>query len=248
MPTYHHHVNQHAFTTLTSDEARVLGVLIEKAQTTPAQYPLSLNAIATGASQKNNRDPVQEYDEDRAYEAVDSLRKKGYAREVDLAGSRVNKYRHVAREALDIGTPALVVLAELLLRGPQTSGELRTRASRMHPLESVDVVEAVLSAMASQEHPLVRKIPHAPGGRAPRWEQLLAPSIHPTDTQATSTPPQHHTSHSSPAKASHPTAPSANTAVRLDQLEQLVADLTRRVAALEQSSPPERQADITQFD
>lgn len=231
--------NENQYTELNHDEARALGVLIEKAQTTPAQYPLSLNAIATGASQKNNRDPVEDYDEDRAYDAVDGLRKKGYAREVDLSGSRVNKYRHVAREALDIGTPALVVLAELLLRGPQTSGELRTRAGRMHPLESVEVVEAVLSAMATRQPPLVRRIPPAPGGRAPRWEQLLAPGIHKTELQQqTST---HHDHHTPIRQTTQTTQLPDNAAERIERLEQLVEQLTSRVEKLERPN-------LTQID
>jgi uncharacterized protein YceH (UPF0502 family) len=125
---------------LTPHECRVLGVLVEKAQTTPQQYPLTLNALVSGCNQKNNREPVLELSEEQVQAALDGLRQKGMAREVMLSGSRVDKFRHVAREALEIDTGELVILSELLLRGPQTIGELRGRAARMHPLETTDVV------------------------------------------------------------------------------------------------------------
>lgn len=163
---------------LKPDECRVLGVLIEKAQTTPAQYPLSLNAVVTGCNQKNNRHPITEFDEDRTLRALDSLRSKRLVVEVNMAGSRVLKYRHETRETLDIRTPALVILAELLLRGPQTVGELRSRASRMHPFESIEAVKATLDSLAQAEAPLVRVVT---GGRAIRYAQLLCPDLHPLD-------------------------------------------------------------------
>lgn len=166
---------------LLPDECRVLGVLVEKAQTTPAQYPLSLNGVVVGCNQKNNRDPVVNYDEDRALAALDGLRAKGLVREVSLEGSRVSKFRHVARETLAVDTAQLVILTELMLRGPQTVGELRGRASRMHPLDSMEVVENVLAALAAREPSLVREIAPLPGSRAPRWMQLLCPGLHPVD-------------------------------------------------------------------
>jgi uncharacterized protein YceH (UPF0502 family) len=169
---------------LLPDECRVLGVLVEKAQTTPGQYPLTLNGVVTGCSQKNNRDPVDEFDEDRAQNALDGLRAKGLVRELSLEGSRVAKYRHIARETLAIDTPQLVLLAELLLRGPQTVGELRGRATRMHPLESLESVQAILESLATREIPLAKEIAPAPGSRAPRWIQLLCDGLHPLDRVA----------------------------------------------------------------
>lgn len=163
---------------LTPNECRVLGVLIEKAMTTPAQYPLSLNGITTGCNQKNNRDPIVNLSEDDAFDALDGLKQKGLARQVTLTGSRVDKYRHVAKEALDIGTNELVILAELLLRGPQTVGELRGRASRMHSLESTEVVDQALRYMRERDEPLVRTLPPLPGTRAQRYMQLLCPELH----------------------------------------------------------------------
>lgn len=159
----------------------MLGVLVEKAQTTPAQYPLSLNSVVVACSQKSNRDPVREYDEDTVLRALDGLRAKGLARELSMEGSRVPKYRHIAREALEVDTPQLVILAELLLRGPQTVGELRTNASRMHPLESTEAVLAVLQQLASRAEPLARELAPPPGSRAARWSQLLCPDLHPIE-------------------------------------------------------------------
>jgi uncharacterized protein YceH (UPF0502 family) len=167
-------------------ECRVLGVLVEKAQTVPGQYPMTLNAMVSGCNQRNNREPVTHLEEDDVLAALDTLRGKGLVREVMLSGSRVAKFKHDARAALEVETPALVVLAELLLRGPQTVGELRTRASRMHPLESTEVVHAVLESMADREAPLVRRIGPAAGGRADRWVQLLCPDLHPLDAPAAS--------------------------------------------------------------
>jgi uncharacterized protein YceH (UPF0502 family) len=169
---------------LTPDESRVLGVLIEKALTTPEQYPLSLNAVVNGANQKNNRDPVLTMDDGRAFEALEGLRGKGLVIRSDMAGSRVNKYRQQAADVLHVRTAELVVLAELLLRGPQTLGELRGRASRMHPLESLEMVKGMLRAMQDREEPLVRELPPAPGSRAERYAQLLCPDLHPIDAPA----------------------------------------------------------------
>src|SRR3954468_12919447 len=154
---------------LTADEARVLGVLIEKAQTTPEQYPLSLNGITNGANQKNNRDPVLAMTEDQIYVAAEGLRGKGLAVRVDQPGSRVHKYRHNAIDVLHVRTGELVILAELLLRGPQTLGELRGRASRMHPLETIEVVRGMLTALSTRSEPLVKELPPSPGSRAERY-------------------------------------------------------------------------------
>ena len=169
---------------LTSDESRVLGVLVEKAQTTPEQYPLSVNAVVNGSNQKNNRDPVLQMPEEAAVEALDGLRSKGLAVRVDVPGNRVHKYRHNAGEVLRARTGELAILAELLLRGPQTVGELRGRASRMHPMESVDVVKDLLRALSAREEPLIRELPPAPGSRAERYVQLLCPDLHPIDAPA----------------------------------------------------------------
>jgi uncharacterized protein len=173
--------------TLTADEIRVLGVLVEKALTTPAQYPLSLNAVAVGCSQKNNRNPVQEFTEDRVYDALDKLKAKGLVREAMLSGSRVAKFRQVALETLKVTMTELVVLAELMLRGPQTVGEIRGNASRMHPIESLESCQAVLDGLMRRGSdaggfiagPLVKEVAPPPGSRARLFAQLLSPDAHP---------------------------------------------------------------------
>ena len=172
-------------TELTPDESRVLGVLVEKAFTTPEQYPLSLNAVVAGANQRNNRDPVLAMTDDAAFEALEGLRGKGLVVRIEAgAGSRVHRFRHNATEALRVRAGELAVLGELLLRGPQTQGELRGRASRMTPMESLDVVRDMLRALREREQPLVRELPPSPGSRAERYAQLLCPDLHPLDLPA----------------------------------------------------------------
>lgn len=214
--------------TLKPDECRVLGVLIEKALTTPQQYPLSLNALTVGCNQKNCRLPVTDFDDDRVFDAVESLRAKGLVREAMLSGSRVAKFRHIAREVLNVETPALVVLAELMLRGPQTAGELRSNASRMHPIESLEALQAVLASLMKCDPPMVRELP---GGHARRYAQLLCPDLHPLEDRSTSIA-------ASAPRAPGPSAPPQHAAppdvaARLDALEREVArlrDALQRVA------------------
>ena len=158
---------------LTLDEMRVLGVLIEKATTTPEQYPLSLNAMVNGANQKSNRDPMMAKTEDQVFAAVEGLRQKSLAVRVDTVGSRVHKYKHVAGELLHARAGELAVLAELLLRGPQTIGELRTRAARMAPMESPDAAQEAIRGLMDRAEPLVKEIPPRAGSRAVRYLQLL---------------------------------------------------------------------------
>ena len=212
---------------LEPNECRVLGVLVEKAHTTPAQYPLSLNACVTGSNQKNNRDPVTNLDEDDVFDALDGLRRKGLAREVMLSGSRVSKYKHDARDGLGVTTSELVMLTELLLRGPQTLGELRGRASRMHPIESLESAQSVLDGLASREPALITPIPPAPGSRAGRFMQLLCPALHNVEAIQVGASPSPEPAASAPAAAPAPQPPSPDLARR-------VADLEARVGRLEE--------------
>ena len=166
---------------LSPDESRVLGVLIEKALTTPDQYPLSLNAVVSGANQKNNRDPVRTMTEDQCHEALESLRSQGLVVRVDVVGNRVPKYRHETGQVLHARTGEVAVLAELLLRGPQTMGELRGRASRMHAMETLETARDLLRALMERPEPLVKQLPPEPGSRAERYAQLLCPDLHPVN-------------------------------------------------------------------
>jgi|SRR5687768_6337800 len=213
---------------LTPAESRVLGVLIEKALTTPDQYPLSLNALVAGCNQKNNRDPVLTMTDDEAFDALESLRGKQLVVRVDVANSRVHRYKHTAVETLHARTGEIAVLAELLLRGPQTLGELRGRASRMHPLESLDAVKDMLRALTERPEPYVRQIAPAPGSRAERFVQLLCPDLHRIDVSSSSS-----ASPSAPAATSMGNATaSTELAERVERLEGEVASLRQLVTRL----------------
>jgi uncharacterized protein YceH (UPF0502 family) len=133
---------------LTAPEQRVLGVLVEKGKTTPDTYPLSLNALAVGCNQKSNRDPVISLTEDEVEEALAGAQAKGLV--IKITGGRVVRWRHALYEALGVGKVELAVLGELLLRGAQTEGELRGRASRMEPIEDLDALRAVLRPLAQR--------------------------------------------------------------------------------------------------
>lgn len=155
---------------LSAAARRVLGVLVEKAKTTPDNYPLTLNAIITGSNQKSNRAPKMEIDEDDALSAMDELRGVGAAREVQGSG-RVIKYRHSAYEWLEVDGPGAAVMTELLLRGPQTIGEIRTRASRMHQFDDLQAAQAVVDTLT--EKGLVEAI--TPPGRGQMFAHTLYP-------------------------------------------------------------------------
>ncbi|HKO27800.1 MAG TPA: DUF480 domain-containing protein [Solirubrobacteraceae bacterium] len=156
---------------LTPPEQRVLGCLIEKRWTTPDQYPLSLNGLRLACNQSTNRDPVTSYDETTVREAAQRLCLYGLARLASGHGSRATKYRHLAEEALGLGREELAVLAVLLLRGPQTPGELKSRSERMAPLGSLAEVEQVLDTLSEREY--VRRIGRRPGQKEDRFEHLL---------------------------------------------------------------------------
>ena len=159
------------FAELTPPEQRVLGCLIEKRWTTPDQYPLSLNGLRLACNQSTNRDPVTNYDEATVREAAQRLSLYGLARLASGHGSRAVKYRHLAEEVLGLGREELAVLAVLLLRGPQTPGELKSRSERMAPLASLDDVERVLGTLTQREY--IRRIGRRPGQKEDRFEQLL---------------------------------------------------------------------------
>jgi uncharacterized protein YceH (UPF0502 family) len=161
---------------LNAHEARVLGVLIEKAMTTPDVYPLSLNAATTGCNQKSNRDPEFDFSEAEVTVALTGLQMKHLAGGVTPAGSRVHKWRHNAKEVLGLDDREVAVLAELLLRGAQTAGELRTRAKRMRDIPSLEVLDQILRSLTEKRY--VRAVPPAPGSRAGRFVQTLAATRH----------------------------------------------------------------------
>lgn len=152
-------------------ELRVLGCLIEKQRTTPDAYPLSLNALRLACNQATNRDPVVEYDEPTIRHALDALTRRGWARLASGPGSRAVKFRHLFDEALGIGDAEISVLAVLMLRGPQTPGELKQRTERLSRFASVEEVDGVLAALAERE--LVERQPRRPGQKEDRYAHLL---------------------------------------------------------------------------
>ena len=156
-------------------EIRVLGALFEKARTTPDSYPLSLNAVTTACNQTSNRDPVMSLAETEVSAALDALRKRQLVRAIVRSGAAVTKYAHLMDEALGLVNRQLAVLTVLMLRGPQTAGELRTRAQRLHDFDDVADVESALDGLASREpEPLVLKLLRRPGQREDRWAHLRA--------------------------------------------------------------------------
>jgi uncharacterized protein YceH (UPF0502 family) len=163
---------------LDSLEARVIGCMIEKQITTPDQYPLSLNALVNACNQKSNRDPVMSLDEATVQHTLDALSRKHLILERSGFGSRVPKYQHLFCNteygSLKFSPQELAIVCELLLRGPQTPGELRSRASRMATFTDVSEVEAALQGLLERESgPLVARLPREPGRREARYMQLF---------------------------------------------------------------------------
>ena len=162
-------------TLLDDDETRVLGCLIEKQLSTPEYYPLTLNSLRAACNQRSNRDPVTAYETDEIAHALEELRGKKLVIRVDLAGSRVPKYKHSAASNLDLSHPELAVLCALLLRGAQTTGELRARTERMFEFEELTEVLTTLDDLASRpSHPMVTVLPRQPGKKERRYVHLLS--------------------------------------------------------------------------
>jgi uncharacterized protein YceH (UPF0502 family) len=180
-------------------ELRVLGCLLEKQRTTPDQYPLSLNALRLACNQSTSRDPVVQYDEATIRAALDKLGNRGWTRLASGPGSRVAKFRHLLDEALQLTPSQLALLAVLMLRGPQTAAELRTRAERLYPFGSNDDVESTLRGLAERE--LVAE------GARHRWQQLLGDS----------------------GAVAPPAPPSSDLEERVAELERIVAELQEKV-------------------
>ena len=160
---------------LSAIEARVLGVLVEKALTVPDSYPLSLNSLTLGCNQKTARDPVLNLAEGDVQQALDGLKALDLAYET--SGSRVSRYAHNAGRALALPSQSVVLLAALVLRGPQTVSELRANSERLHRFADLSAVEGFLDELAARSDekggPLVVKLPRAPGSREARWAHLL---------------------------------------------------------------------------
>ena len=206
---------------LSEVETRVLGSLVEKDLTTPEYYPLSLNALVNACNQKSNRDPFMNLDEDAAREALRALEKKGLAGPADNMVSRVTKYEHRLQEAYNFNRHEIAILCELLLRGPQTPGELRTRADRMHKFEDLGIALSTLQRLMKREPPLVKVLPRQPGTKEARYAHLMS-----GDVVAWAQEPAVVT----------PTAPSnsSHNDDRIASLENQVADLEKEISDLKQ--------------
>lgn len=169
-------------------EARVVGCLVEKDLATPEYYPLTLNALTNACNQKSNRDPVMLFEETDVIRALDSLRQKQLAHQ-SAEGVRAAKYCHNLEAVLNLDPEDLAILAELLLRGPQTVGELRNRAERMCPVGDLQAVEELLQNLMEREEPLVMRLPRQPGRKEHRFAHLLSGQPDIEETSALPTEP-----------------------------------------------------------
>jgi uncharacterized protein YceH (UPF0502 family) len=161
---------------LSEIEARVLGCLVEKDITTPEYYPLSLNALVNACNQKSNRDPLMHLEEEAVRQALRGLGEPMLARSAS-GDSRVAKYEHRLADTFNFTRPETAIVCELLLRGPQTPGELRSRAERMHPFEDLSVVQSTLKHLMEREPPLVKLLPRQPGNKEARYVHLLSGDV-----------------------------------------------------------------------
>src|SRR6195256_3665883 len=202
---------------LSDVETRVLGSLVEKELTTPEYYPLSLNALVNACNQKSNRDPIMNLDEDSVRAALRTLQDNSLARSVSAADSRVTKYEHRLQEAFNLDRREAALFCELLLRGPQTPGELRTRAERMHPFDDLSESQSALQRLMNREPPLVKILARQPGTKESRYIHLLSGDAKPI------------------ASTIEPEAPAAPQREKMDEFSRLsseLAELRREVANL----------------
>ncbi len=206
-------------------ELRVVGCLVEKQRTTPDAYPLSLNALRLACNQSTNRDPVVDYDEAAVSDALRRLALRGWTRLTSGAGSRARKYRHLLPEALGIDDEELALLAVLMLRGPQTPGELKQRSERLHRFADLTAVQATLGRLLERE--LVVRHPRRPGQKEDRYEQVLGGAEGDLPEQVQAQPM---------AAAADPDPPSGDPPDpgedRLDRLERQLAELRTEVTSL----------------
>lgn len=216
---------------LSEIEVRVLGALVEKETTTPEYYPLSLNALVNACNQKSNRDPVMTLDEDAVRKALRSLTDQFIVRSAS-GDSRVVKFEHRLNELYNFHRHEIAVLCVLMLRGPQTPGELRTRSERMYDFKDLDAVHSALNLLMRREPPLVKVLPREPGTKESRYMHLLSGDYVPASAAAEPRPEG--------TVASGP--PAAFHGERIAQLEQEVAALRRELETLrEQFSAFQKQ-------
>jgi uncharacterized protein len=211
---------------LSALEARVIGSLIEKSITTPDQYPISVNSLVSACNQKSNRDPVLDLNEQTVQQLIDVLTKKHLVLERSGFGSRVPKYQqrfcNTGFGSLEFTPQQTAILCELMLRGPQTPGELRTRASRMAEMNDVSIVETALEALATRsDGPFVARLPREPGRRDSRYAQLLTGEVDVEELAA----------HTASTTLAHEEDVGGD---RIAKLEEVVAELRRELDELKQ--------------
>ena len=214
---------------LTPAEARVLGALIEKEITTPEYYPLSLNALVNACNQKSNRDPVMNLDEEAVRRALHSLNQHGLARSAATDG-RVAKFEHRVNEVFNFHRHELALVCVLLLRGPQTPGELRTRTDRLYTFEDLNSVHSALNLLMNRQPPLVKVLARQPGTKEPRYAHLLSGDAVVSDDVQESTAPSVQIGAGSDSAADS----SSTHSERLAQLEEEVAALRSELSDLKQ--------------
>jgi uncharacterized protein len=202
---------------LNEVEVRVLGSLVEKETATPEYYPLSLHALTAACNQRSNREPVMSLDEDTVHAALESLRARGLTLDISGGDHRVHKYAHRLGEAFNFDRREQTLLCVLMLRGPQTVGELRGRSERLHDFDSLEDVESTLSRLAGRTPPLVTKLPRRPGEKEPRFAHLLSGEVETAEPSAPQPP------RASPLEA------------RVTQLESDLANLKRQFETFRKS-------------
>jgi uncharacterized protein len=209
-------------------ELRVLGCLIEKQRTTPDQYPLSLNALRLACNQSTNREPVVDYDDPTVRRGLDRLARRGWTRLASGPGSRAAKFRHLLDEALSVTPSELALLAVLMLRGPQTPGELKQRSERLHRFESLTAVQETLERLV--ERGFAVRQPRRPGQKEERYEQLLG-----GEEGSEGAPAEEAVSSTQEPTVGGDPSVEAPSEDRLDRLERELIDLRRELANLREA-------------
>ncbi|MEQ8762413.1 MAG: YceH family protein [Planctomycetota bacterium] len=214
--------------TLDRTQRRIIGVLIEKQLATPDQYPLTLNALQLGCNQKTSREPVLSLENFEVEGALRSLQLEGWV--IQRTGGRATRWGHRAHEKLALEKPDLALMAVLMLRGAQTTSELKARTERLHAFTGLDAIEAHLRALAERPAPLVRRLGRSPGERAERWEHLLTP-----EDEAPAVPERATVFESQPAArpATFQTSGDPELETRVEQLEGEVDDLKEQLRTLQ---------------
>jgi hypothetical protein len=218
---------------LGAEEARVLGALLEKQRTTPEAYPLSLNSLRLAANQSTNRDPVVDYDDGTIRDALHRLERRGLVRLASGAGSRAAKYRHMLADALPMDQAEQALVCVLLLRGPQTPGELKQRSERMHPFTDLGAVHEALQRLIDRN--IVARLPRRPGHKEERYAQLLQDEPEPASPGANAAEPEPVPAPAASVAEPGPVPPAAASvaeAAGLDGLAERVTRLEREVAEL----------------